>query len=56
MELKDEQGARAILQQSRLTINRLEFPHGEWDIDPPEDLETLQSNAQTRMQIRRQAR
>ncbi len=47
MELQGDQGARAILQRSGRIVHQLEFPRGEWDIDSPGDMETLQSNAQT---------
>ena len=52
LQLKGDQGARAILQQSGQIVHQLEFPHGEWDIDSPGDLETMQSNTQTRRQAR----
>ena len=52
LELKGDQGARAVLQQSGRIIHQLEFPHGEWDIDSPEDLQGphLDSSPHTRSQ------
>lgn len=43
LELKGDQGARAILQNSGLTIHPIEFAEGELDIDSPEDLQGLES-------------
>ena len=43
LELKGDQGARAILQKSGLTIHPIEFAQGELDIDSPEDLQKLES-------------
>jgi len=48
LELKGDQGARAILQQSGRALHPLEFPYGEWDIDSPEDLPEPQWDTQTR--------
>lgn len=39
LELRGDRGARAIFEQSGLTIHPIEFPQGEWDIDSPEDLQ-----------------
>jgi CTP:molybdopterin cytidylyltransferase MocA len=43
LELKGDQGARAILQNSGLAIHPIEFAQGELDIDSPEDLQGLES-------------
>lgn len=45
LELRGDQGARAMLQQSGLTIHPVEFPEGEWDIDSTEDLQRLESDS-----------
>lgn len=42
LELKGDQGARAILQRSGMAIYPIEFPLGELDIDSPEDLQRLE--------------
>jgi CTP:molybdopterin cytidylyltransferase MocA len=42
LELKGDQGARAILQNSGLTIHPIEFARGELDIDSLEDLQGLE--------------
>ncbi|MGH9617743.1 MAG: hypothetical protein ACRD28_13465, partial [Acidobacteriaceae bacterium] len=41
LELIGDQGARAMLQNSGVAIQLVEFPHGELDIDSPEDLRGL---------------
>lgn len=48
LQLKGDRGARSIFEQSGVEIHTIEFPQGEWDIDSPEDLERLESDASTR--------
>ncbi|MHB1937357.1 MAG: nucleotidyltransferase family protein [Acidobacteriaceae bacterium] len=48
LELKGDQGARAILQQPGLAIRTIEFRGGELDIDSAEDLERLELGSLSR--------
>jgi CTP:molybdopterin cytidylyltransferase MocA len=45
LELKGDQGARAMLQQSGLAVDAIDFPGGELDLDSPEDLQRLESDS-----------
>lgn len=41
LELRGDQGARAILKQDAMRVKEVAFPDGTWDIDSPEDLRRL---------------
>ncbi|MHB1673913.1 MAG: nucleotidyltransferase family protein [Acidobacteriaceae bacterium] len=44
LELNGDQGARAMLQQSGLAVDAIDFPGGELDLDSPEDLQRQESD------------
>ncbi|HZC42876.1 MAG TPA: nucleotidyltransferase family protein [Acidobacteriaceae bacterium] len=43
LDLRGDQGARALLQQPGTGVHAIDFPEGELDVDSPEDLQRLQA-------------
>ncbi len=48
LELRGDQGARALLQQAGTAVHAINFPGGELDLDLPDDVERLQVNGSAR--------
>jgi molybdenum cofactor cytidylyltransferase len=46
LELQGDQGARALLQQPGTTVDAIEFPEGDLDLDSKEDLRRLEAKSQ----------
>jgi CTP:molybdopterin cytidylyltransferase MocA len=41
LEIKDEQGAKTIIERFKGKIEWVDWPEGKFDIDTPEDLKAL---------------
>jgi molybdenum cofactor cytidylyltransferase len=49
LQLKGDQGARALLQQPGAAVHAIDFPGGELDLDSPDDVERINALAATQL-------
>jgi molybdenum cofactor cytidylyltransferase len=50
LELRGDQGARTVLQQSGTAVHTIDFPEGGLDLDSPEDVQRLEASRSARGQ------